>query len=85
MSYGNLKKFEVIVSIADTSSWEFDRIVTELQNCGLEITGEPLANLGMVTGLVTPNDFAALVDVPGVCGVDPAGAVQIPPPEADVQ
>ena len=85
MGDGNPRKFDVIVTVVDTSPGGFDLIVTGLENYGLEITGEPQAHLGLVTGRVTMENFSALADVPGVCGVEPMGTVQIPPPEADIQ
>ena len=39
MGDGNPRKFDVIVTVVDTSPGGFDLIVTGLENYGLEITG----------------------------------------------
>jgi hypothetical protein len=78
-------KVEVIVTVAEDRKANLKQIASELQSRGLEITGEPLESLGMISGKAAEENLDQLKNVNGVTAVEKAGTVQIAPPESDVQ
>jgi hypothetical protein len=78
-------KIEVIVTVAEDRKANLKQIASELQSRGLEITAEPLENLGIITGKAVETNLNKLKIVNGVAAVERAGTVQIAPPESDVQ
>jgi hypothetical protein len=78
-------KVEVIVTVAEDRKANLKQIASELQSNGLEISAEPLENLGMISGLADAKSIEQLKNVNGVTAVEPSGTVQIAPPESDIQ
>ena len=78
-------KVEVIVTVGDEYKENLKKIALDLKSCGLEITGEPLERLGMISGMTEAKNIDQLKTVNGVTAVEEAGTVQIAPPESDVQ
>jgi len=78
-------KVEVIITVAEDRRTKLKQIASELQNKGLEISSEPLENLGLITGLADEKSIEQLKNVNGVTAVEPAMPVQIAPPESDIQ
>ena len=78
-------KVEVIISVAEDLRPNLNQIASQLQSCGLDITGEPLESLGMICGKVAENNLDQLRNVAGVTAIEKAGTVQIAPPESNVQ
>jgi len=78
-------KVEVIITVAEDRRAKLKQIASELQNNGLEISSEPLVNLGIITGLAEEKSIEQLKTVKGVTAVEPSRPVQIAPPESDIQ
>jgi hypothetical protein len=78
-------KIEVIITVAEDRRAMLKQIASELQNKGLEISSEPLENLGIITGLAEEKSIEQLKNVNGVTAVEPSMPVQIAPPESDIQ
>jgi hypothetical protein len=78
-------KVEVIVTVAEGHRENLRQIAHDLKSCGLEITGEPLQSLGMISGITEAKNIDQLRTLNGVTTVEKAGTVQIAPPESDVQ
>ena len=78
-------KVEVIITVAEDRKANLKQIASELQSKGLEISAEPLENLGMISGLAEEKSLEKLKNVKGVIAVEPSGSVQIAPPDSDVQ
>ena len=78
-------KIEVIITVAEDRRAKLKQIASELQNKGLEISSEPLENLGIITGLAEEKSIEQLKNVNGVTAVEPTMPVQIAPPESDIQ
>lgn len=78
-------KVEVIITVAEDRRVNLNQIASQLQSCGLDITGEPLQSLGMICGKATENKLDQLKNVDGVTAIEKAGTVQIAPPDSDVQ
>jgi len=78
-------KVEVIITVAEDRRTKLKQIASELQNKGLEISSEPLENLGLITGLADEKSIEQLKNVNGVTAVEPSMPVQIAPPESDIQ
>lgn len=78
-------KVEVIITVAEDRKANLKQIASELQSKGLEISAEPLENLGMISGLAEEKSLEKLKNVNGVIAVEPSGLVQIAPPDSDVQ
>ena len=78
-------KVEVIITVAEDRRAKLNQIASELQNRGLEISSEPLENLGIITGLAEKKSIEQLKNVKGVTAVEPSMPVQIAPPESDIQ
>ena len=78
-------KVEVIVTIGQDRMENLKQIASELQSRGLQITNEPLENLGMISGIAESTSIEQLKQVNGVTAVEKAGTVQIPPPDSNVQ
>lgn len=78
-------KIEVIITVAEDRRAKLNQIASELQNKGLEISSEPLENLGIITGLAEEKSIEQLKNVNGVTAVEPSMPVQIAPPESDIQ
>jgi len=78
-------KVEVIITVAEDRRTKLKQIASELQNKGLEISSEPLENLGLITGLAEEKSIEQLKNVNGVTAVEPSMPVQIAPPESDIQ
>ena len=78
-------KIEVIITVAEDRRAKLKQIASELQNKGLEISSEPLENLGIITGLAEEKSIEQLKNVNGVPAVEPSMPVQIAPPESDIQ
>ena len=78
-------KIEVIVTVAEDRKTNLKKIASELQIRGLELTAEPLEDLGMITGKALEMNLDQLKIVNGVTAVEKAGTVQIAPPESEVQ
>jgi hypothetical protein len=78
-------KVEVIITVAEDRRAMLKQIASELQNKGLEISSEPLENLGIITGLAEEKSIEQLKNVNGVTAVEPSMPVQIAPPESDIQ
>jgi hypothetical protein len=78
-------KIEVIITVAEDRRAMLKQIASELQNKGLEISSEPLENLGIITGLAEEKSIEQLKNVNGVTAVEPSLPVQIAPPESDIQ
>ncbi len=76
---------EVIITVAEDQQASLNQIVSELRRRGLDVTGEPLENLGMISGKAAARDLDQLRSVSGVTAVEPAGTVHLPPPESDIQ
>jgi hypothetical protein len=78
-------KIEVIVTVAEDRKANLKQIASELQSRGLELTAEPLEDLGMISGKAVETNLDQLKIVNGVAAVEKAGTVHIAPPESDVQ
>ena len=78
-------KVEVIVTIAEDRKANLKQIASELQSHGFELSAEPLESLGIISGLAESKSIEKLKNVNGVIAVEPSGAVQIAPPESDIQ
>lgn len=78
-------KVEVIVTIAEDSMSNLQHISSELQNCGLEITAQPIERLGMISGKAGEQHLDQLRNIMGVLAVEKAGSMQILPPESYLQ
>jgi hypothetical protein len=78
-------KIEVIVTVAEDRKANLKQIASELQIRGLELTAEPLEDLGMITGKALEMNLDQLKIVSGVTAVEKAGTVHIAPPESEVQ
>lgn len=76
---------EVIITVAEDKKASLNQIVSELRSRGLDMTGEPLENLGMIAGKAAARDLDQLRSVSGVTAVEPAETVHVPPPESDIQ
>lgn len=76
---------EVIVTVAEDHKADLQRIASELRRRGLDIAGEPLESLGMISGRAAEKDLDDLRNVRGVTAVEAAGAMTVPPPESDIQ
>lgn len=61
-----------------------DDVVARLEGAGMEVE-EVLPALGAVTGSADASQLTALANVKGVSDVEPARAVQLPPPESPIQ
>lgn len=85
MGHSDPQKVELIITIADNSMASLSHIASELQRRGLEISGEPLESLGMISGMAEESIIGELMSVDGVISVDKAGSVQLAPPDSDVQ
>jgi hypothetical protein len=72
------------VSVEDEYAEALDEVVERLQSAGMEVE-EVLPALGAVTGSAEGSQLAALGDVEGVSDVEPARAIQLPPPDSPVQ
>ena len=78
-------KIEVIVTVAEDRKVNLKQIALELQRRGLELTAEPLQDLGMITGKALEMNLDQLKIVNGVTAVEKAGSVNIAPPGSEVQ
>lgn len=75
---------DVMVSVTDDGQEHFAAVVAALQTAGMRVSRVEEA-AGVVLGSVDPDRVDALMDVPGVGGVEPQRKFRIAPPEADVQ
>jgi len=67
-----------------TDGRDIDETVESLRSAGMTVTAVH-REIGVVSGSVAPADRDALVVVRGVAGVESDRAMEIAPPDADVQ
>ena len=67
-----------------TDGRDIDKTVESLRSAGMTVTAVH-REIGVVSGSVAPADRDALVVVRGVAGVESDRAMEIAPPDADVQ
>ena len=72
------------MTIADSHLARIDDVAATLRAAGMEVDAV-LAAIGIVTGSVDAGVLTALATLPGVAAVEEQAAVQLPPPDAEVQ
>jgi hypothetical protein len=73
---------DVTVLVDDEHLAAIDKVAVALQRAGLRLR-DVLPAVGAITGSV--DDPQALADVAGVAAVEQAQAIQLPPPDEEVQ
>ena len=77
-------RLDVLVTAADTGPGAVDELAERLAQAGMEV-GQVLATIGVVSGSIDDSLLEAIRALPGVQAVEQQRAVQLPPPDADVQ
>lgn len=67
-----------------TDGRDIDETVESLRSAGMTVTAVH-REIGIVTGTVAPTERELLATVPGVAGVESDRAMEVAPPDADVQ
>ena len=67
-----------------TDGRDIDAMVESLRSAGLKVTTVH-REIGVVSGSVDPADRDSLARVPGVAGVESDRAMEIAPPDSEVQ
>jgi hypothetical protein len=67
-----------------TDGRDIDKTVESLRSAGMTVTAVH-REIGVVSGTVAPTERDLLGTVPGVAGVESDRAMEIAPPDADVQ
>lgn len=78
------KDVDVIVTVDDDALGDIDELAAALRPAGLEVR-EILEATGQILGRTTFRSLDRLRRIKGVLDVVTAGAMKIPPPDADVQ
>jgi hypothetical protein len=84
MSESAKPEIEVIVTVAQDRRANLKQLASELQSKGLKVSNM-MEGLGMISGTAAADNLEQFRNVDGVADVEPAGKVQIPPPDSDIQ
>ena len=74
----------VIVTVDDAHLGRVGEVAASLRELGL-LVEQVLDEVGVITGQLPAGRPLAVLQVDGVTAVEPAGRVQLPPPDAPVQ
>lgn len=74
----------VIVTVDDAHLADLAALAVTLRERGMQVD-QVLAEIGVITGQLPTGRPLAVLQVDGVTAVEPAGRVQLPPPDAPVQ
>lgn len=78
------RKQNVIVTVADSAIDNIGTVESELAAKGLKVS-RVMPMTGVIAGSCPADSLAKLQSVPGVLSVEEELAVQLPPPDSDVQ
>lgn len=75
---------EMLVTVADDHLSDFQQIVHQLRGTGLKIS-HTMESLGIVSGTINAADLEKIKSLQGIAAIEPAGSVQLPPPDSEIQ
>jgi hypothetical protein len=78
------RKVEVTVTISESALHRMPQIAKQLRARGLTVT-HLLEQSGIIAGTAPDDQVDGLRSIEGVAAVEPAGSVQIAPPESGIQ
>jgi len=79
-----MEKQEFIVTVDDDHLDQIREIADRCRSLGMEVQ-QVLNQAGVISGRVDPRKVAKVQQVRGVSSVEPAGSIQIPPPDSEIQ
>lgn len=84
MSESAKPEIEVIITVAQDRRAHLKQLASELQSKGLKVTNT-MEGLGMISGTALADNLEQLKNVDGIAAIEPAGTVQLPPPNSEIQ
>jgi hypothetical protein len=79
-----MTKIQVSVSVDDTHIAQIEQVSKQLQSSGL-VVEQTLPSIGIISGLIEPDQLPHLSQIEGVQSVEPEQTYQLAPPNSPVQ